>query len=609
MHHILKLLKNKWKNLKLSKKFALVFLGTGVTPLIISSVILYSVAYKGLNDSVRETTSVMSSQIVMDMNRAIDRYDAMSRSLLVNEEIMSRLSTNLPISKRVENQLFFRNIVISLMTQEKNIKSIAFINMEGEYYQLGRNGEQVDIENLMSKDWLQKWLQESNDQNYFLTRAHDTSYFYKNQDDIVITFGRKVYSSADQQTGIILIDLPVSSLISFSNRFLLERTRYNLKVNITDSDNCVIYDSDLASGQVHMSDINEQELLLYQKDPGSYLVFSDTTDRLGIRVNIIIPKTDILLRTKRLTAAAMVLSCVFILFIVIIAVYFSRSIVLVIHKLQESMLALEQEQYIKIEDFDGGDEIGDLVSSYNHMVTRLQQLIREVYVAQIQEKNAQFLALQTQINPHFLFNTLESIRMRALLSGNDDVAGMIKILAKMFRNVLDMDPSHHHVRDEIEYAMSYVRLQNIRFGDRLHLQLNVEHVLLDVPIIPVIFQPIIENSYKYGLREEGDLNIVLTGKRNGNGETVYIISDDGRGMTEEQLIRVQKDISENEMMLRKRLVDGYGNSTNIGLRNIAYRIRLRYGEKGRLEVRSLPDVGMEVSIYIPEEPGNRGEMN
>lgn len=148
MHHILKLLKNKWKNLKLSKKFALVFLGTGVTPLIISSVILYSVAYKGLNDSVRETTSVMSSQIVMDMNRAIDRYDAMSRSLLVNEEIMSRLSTNLPISKRVENQLFFRNIVISLMTQEKNIKSIAFINMEGEYYQLGRNGEQVDIENL-----------------------------------------------------------------------------------------------------------------------------------------------------------------------------------------------------------------------------------------------------------------------------------------------------------------------------------------------------------------------------------------------------------------------------------------------------------------------------
>lgn len=80
-------------------------------------------------------------------------------------------------------------------------------------------------------------------------------------------------------------------------------------------------------------------------------------------------------------------------------------------------------------------------------------------------------------------------------------------------------------------------------------------------------------------------------------------------MTEEQLIRVQKDISENEMMLRKRLVDGYGNSTNIGLRNIAYRIRLRYGEKGRLEVRSLPDVGMEVSIYIPEEPGNRGEMN
>lgn len=609
MYHILKFLKNKWKNLKLSKKFALVFLGAGVTPLIISSIILYSVAYKGLNDSVRETTSVMSSQIVMDMNRAIDRYDAMSRSLLVNEGIMSRLSTNLPISKRVENQLFFRNIVISLMTQEKDIKSIAFINTKGEYYQLGRNGEQADIENLVSKDWLRKWLQKSNDQNYFLTRAHDTSYFYKNQDDIVITFGRKVYSSADQQTGIILIDLPVSSLISFSNRFLLERTRYNLKVNITDSDNYVIYDSDLASGQVHMSDINEQELLLFQKDPGSYLILSDTTDRLGMKVNIIIPKTDILMRTKPLTASAIALSCILILFIGIIAVYFSRSIVSVIHGLQEGMLSLEQERYIKIEHIDREDEIGNLVSSYNHMVTRLQQLIREVYVAQIQEKNAQFLALQTQINPHFLFNTLESIRMRALLSGNDDVAGMIKILAKMFHNVLDTDPSHHYVRDEIEYAMSYVRLQNIRFSDRLHLQVNVEDVLLDVPIIPAVFQPIIENSYKYGLREERNLNIVLTGKRNGNGEAVYLIRDDGCGMTEEQLIKVQKDIRENEVTLQKYPMDEYSNSTHIGLRNIAYRIRLRYGEKGRLEVKSLPDAGTEVYIYISEEPENRGEMN
>ena len=123
--------------------------------------------------------------------------------------------------------------------------------------------------------------------------------------------------------------------------------------------------------------------------------------------------------------------------------------VYLIRKLQSSMKRLENGNYELIEETVGNDELGSLVKSYNHMVGKMEALLEEIYQAGVRQKNAQFLALRTQINPHFLFNTLESIRIKAILNGDDDVADMVKILAKMFRNVLDSDKKNYTVNDEL----------------------------------------------------------------------------------------------------------------------------------------------------------------
>ena len=130
-------------------------------------------------------------------------------------------------------------------------------------------------------------------------------------------------------------------------------------------------------------------------------------------------------------------------------------------------------------------------------------MIEEVYEAGIRQKNAQFLALRTQINPHFLFNTLESIRIKAILNGDDAVADMVKMLAKIFRTVLDSDKKNYKVREELENIRSYIRLQNIRFDNVITLEEDIDPEICQAKIMSILFQPVVENCFKYGSKECG----------------------------------------------------------------------------------------------------------
>lgn len=169
-----------------------------------------------------------------------------------------------------------------------------------------------------------------------------------------------------------------------------------------------------------------------KRTPDDYIVIEDTTKQLGIKVNTVIPRSKMYLRVSFIQKVTWILVAVLIAIIISASVLFSKQMVYLIRKLQSSMKRLENGNYELIEETVGNDELGSLVKSYNHMVGKMEALLEEIYQAGVRQKNAQFLALRTQINPHFLFNTLESIRIKAILNGDDDVADMVKILAKCF---------------------------------------------------------------------------------------------------------------------------------------------------------------------------------
>lgn len=598
-------IKKIWNRLNMAAKWILVFSLVSVIPLIISCAALYQISARSLEASMEETTSIFSSQIASDMNAFVEDYDSLTRSLLVNEGLMENLSTDIPISEQIENKLYYREIITKLMTMEPEILSVMILNTDGEHYQYDRNGRSVDYNMLTEQKWFQTQMKGTD--TMFVSALHDSSYYDKNKDQIMITFGRKVYDLNGRYAGMILIDLSPISLVKLSDAFLLERNQYNIKINITDASGGLIYDSDLSSGRINYSEIDEEELLMYQKDPKNYLVIENTTEQLGMKVNTVIPRSKMFLRISFIQKVTIVLVVIMILVIIAASILFSGNMVRLIRKLQGSMKRLEEGSYDLIEETVGDDEIGSLVKSYNHMVVKMKSLIEEVYVAGIRQKNAQFLALRTQINPHFLFNTLESIRIKAILNGDDAVADMVKLLAKMFRTVLDSDKKNHRVQDEMENIRSYIQLQNIRFDHVITLEEEIDPEIYQAKIMSILFQPVVENSFKYGSRESGvPIRISISGKLTEEKQMVFTIRDDGVGMSPKRLQEVREELlreqtgdrDEQKEIVRESGEEGK-TSHRIGLRNIAERIRLRYGNEGSLKILSSDENGTVIEIRVP----------
>ena len=583
----------------MASKLIFVFSMVSVIPLLISSFVLYRISAISLEAAMEETTSIFSSQIASDMNAFVSDYDSLTKSLLVNGGLMDNLDTNIPISQQIKNKLYYREMVMKLMTMESEIQSITIMNEAGEYYQYDRNGKTLNYEELIQQKWFLNQQKQSN--TLFLTPLHDCSYYDKNKDQIIVTFGRKVYGKNGKYAGLILIDLPPASIIKLSDAFLLERNQYNIKINITDAKGGLIYDSDLSSGRVNYSEINKEELLMYQKNPNNYLVIEETTKQLGMKVNTVIPRSTMFLRIGFIQKVTLLLVVILIVVIISAAILFSKRIVHLIRKLQNSMKCLEGGNYELITDSVGNDEIGSLVKSYNHMVGKMEALIEEVYQAGVRQKNAQFLALRTQINPHFLFNTLESIRIKAILNGDDAVADMVKMLAKIFRTVLDSDKKNYRVRDELENIRSYIQLQNIRFDNVITLREDIDPQIYDARIMSILFQPVVENCFKYGSKESGiPIQILITGQLAEENMMVFTIRDDGQGMTPERLEAVRRELYlAQDVEIQEEKSGEESASHRIGLRNIAERLHLRYGSDGKLWIVSSDEQGTVVEIHVP----------
>ncbi|MCP8967764.1 cache domain-containing sensor histidine kinase [Ectobacillus ponti] len=236
------------------------------------------------------------------------------------------------------------------------------------------------------------------------------------------------------------------------------------------------------------------------------------------------------------------------------------------------------------------DEIGILAHGFNSMIARIKQLIQENYQIALQQKEAQLYALQSQINPHFIYNTLETISM-AVETGQDRVVvKMVTLLGRMLRYSIGNKSSFVPIAQELKHTQDYLTIQKIRFEDRLSFQVAAE---LDVTkyIVPkFILQPVVENSVKYGLEQEEDVHIEIRVYEE-DGGIVFHIQDNGPGMEEAVLQRLQEELEREQQVKR----DG-----SFGLMNVHTRVRMTFGAPYGMRVTS-GGQGTTVLITVPAQ--------
>ncbi|MCB8978422.1 MAG: histidine kinase [Ardenticatenaceae bacterium] len=299
-------------------------------------------------------------------------------------------------------------------------------------------------------------------------------------------------------------------------------------------------------------------------------------------------------RFTRLSILYMILLPGVILFSILAAWIISGSIYVPIKKLHDVTTTITGEDLQALVTTHNVDEITELGISFNIMIGRIRELVNAKLREQENLKKAELRALQAQINPHFLYNTLDTIVWMAESNKTDQVVNIVRALSSFFRIALSKGKDWISLRQEIEHVSSYLAIQKMRYRDILDYRIEVEEDVMDSTILKLTLQPLVENALYHGIKtKRNGGTIVVQVKRAGEDKVLLNVQDDGVGFTPYKLVQIQESLNQ-DLDEEVALEEG-----GFGLRNVHKRIQLYYGKEYGLSVQSHFQGGSQVSVTIP----------
>ncbi len=277
----------------------------------------------------------------------------------------------------------------------------------------------------------------------------------------------------------------------------------------------------------------------------------------------------------------------------------NRSFTSRLRKLGEAFEMVEEDAVLQeIPQTQGRDEIGSLMQNYNRMVRRMNELIQRVYKDRLERQeidlarqNAELLALHSQINPHFLFNVLESIRMHSVLKNEEETAGMIEKLAILERQNINWAVDNVRFSEEISFVKSYLELQKYRFGDRLHYQIELSEGCADYFIPKLTLTTFVENSCIHGMEKKASACWIYLRVYEKGSQVVVEIEDTGSGMEESEAVQLCE-------RMQNCTIDDIKENAHVGILNACLRLRRFSGERAFFSLESEPGIGMFTTIRV-----------
>ncbi len=378
-----------------------------------------------------------------------------------------------------------------------------------------------------------------------------------------------------EQIGVLLIEVDPSI---FEDMFNDVKTKGNIMVMDGDQ---VLYsrnDQIVSAGQVSeiIGSPDEEGTVIREIEGTRYVINYHTNQNTSWNIVSIIPYKSLLGEVNQVRWAAITLLLLALIVSLLVAVVISKRITKQLSLLRRVTEKMEQQEAVTGIHFNERDEIGKIGGRFVELYNRNNDLTVKLYKSQFKEKEAELLALQSHINPHFLYNTLNSIYWLAEKSKAKPISKMAISLSKIFKLTLNDGNPITTVNNEIEQIKSYLEIQNIRFNNKIHYSIDVSPDILEERIIKLILQPIVENSVYHGLEHlGGEGNITIKGYRQENS-LIFKISDTGIGF-DDKIIPQSK---------------GYA------LKNINERLKLRYGDEYGVSIHSRAGVGTTVILKV-----------
>jgi two-component system sensor histidine kinase YesM len=413
---------------------------------------------------------------------------------------------------------------------------------------------------------------------------HPETYFGSTRP--VITFARNLNDTSGKigpevkVLGTLFFDVDLDIFDNLFQQVVLDRSD---EVYVIDSNGYILY-----SNQEDKLGKRFDELAA--KRSGTKMLYSEPIPYIGGQVIGLVSKADFFASLTQIRSNVIITSAICLLALLALGALFSRTFSRPVLDIMRLMVRVESGHLETGIVTTRKDEMGRLAHGFNRMIERLQLFINDAYVAEIKRKQAELNALKTQIQPHYLYNTLEVIRMSAVADDSLEVADMIHALSNQLEYVIDFGEEWVTVQRELEHLRSYFHLIEVRFDRRIDLQIDLEDGFADALILKLSIQPLVENAVQHGIRPKGGKGTVLVKIENSGPDSLAVtVYDNGIGMDEETLARLQSQLAEG----------GSSTGKSIGLKNVHARMVQACGEPYGITIESQSQIGTSIRMLYP----------
>lgn len=547
--------------------------------LFISSAVYYSVFSYRTDSLIESQSREINKQIILN-------YESYINSVIETANYIQLASLNRDVSTSFDElyDIFFYNSEI-----KRDVVSIILFDEEGNKL-LGNELNSLIFDDITREEWFLNALKEKG--IFHFSAPHNQSVSH-HRNDLVISVSRSVeYTWAGiKKNGIILIELNFRTLTDLADKTNLGEGGHILILNDDDS---LIYNSGDFDEDGYSESLNmaiDNYLGGFRTKIANTEMYFNINTLLHTRWRIVTVNNvnEIALARQQIFVILLFIFIISFIVTIIVSLVISRRISRPLNELKKTMFKVENGDFYTKVEVSGQKEVVRLSKSFNSMLDEIRKLMKEVVNEQKEKRKTELKALQNQINPHFLYNTLDSIVWLAENHRSEDVITTVVALARFFRISISRGETFIPVKDEISHIQNYLTIQKIRYVDKFEYTFEVDQEIYDYKVMKLILQPIVENAIYHGVGDDTE-HISIRAVKEGDF-LVFEVQNTGYGITEERINEIYE------------ILKGTHSKSSVGMRNVYLRLKLFYGEEADIVIKSTLDEMTCIRLLMPAKQG------
>lgn len=574
-------IKDNYLNLSIAKKIVSYFSIVFVVSILSITIIYEKVNTKYTLEKLEKSSLEVLESAKSNINIIVENVNNVSKMIISSENIQSILKNKESRDNTLKNDI--NNYLIQFTNFQSNISSIYILDYEDNmYYSENYLYKKLNLNDVKKAEWYEELLKKNGE--YVL--KYNGGGLIDDKDRNYVSFIRLINDINTQETiAVMIINIDEEVFFDFGTKL---EDKYSTKILIRDNENTFITKASnnniLDNLENEINYCIENGTINKKINKKNYILSSISVEGINWDIVSISAYSKLLEQNEYVKYIILYFILVNFILIVIGAMVISKIITGPINKLCESMNEVGDGKFniVNIKTYD--DEIGQMKNRYNCLVVEIQNLMETIKENEEKKRQIELDLLMSQIKPHFLYNTLDSINSLALSGENKRIYKMIKSLGKFYRVSLNKGSNIITIKQEIDTIKNYLIIQEMRYSGTLDVEYNLEELCNEYKIIKLVLQPLVENSIYHGIRnKEGKGKIIISTYQ--NEESVFLsVEDNGLGIDKDKI----EGIYNNE---------GIG----VGLRATKERLRIFYGEKFKFIIESELNIGTKIIIQIPKE--------